>query len=244
MKFLKNKLSLFNLAGIAVLSAMLMISSCSDDDDNSGPEQQAKVKVINGIYDNPDYIIKVNGTDLSSTPLAYRKSTDYVSVSTNNPELVVTEQSSNKVVLTSKLAVAPGTNTSIYLEAASATEPAGSFQIDDDLTTVTAKKAKIRFVNVSPDGGSLDLLLNGQAVATSATGIAPKKASPFIEIDPVAGATFSLRQTGTDNILATVPNVNVEEGQFTTLWAVGTQSLSANPAAKLAVGVIVNKSAK
>lgn len=241
MKFLKNKLSPVNLAGIAVLSVMLIISSCSDDDNHPGSEQQAKVKVINGIFDNPDYIVRVNGTALGSTALAYRKSTDYTTVPANNAELVVTEQSTSKVVLTSKLALADASTASVYLVPASASAAASTFVVQDDLGAVAAKKAKIRFVNVSPDAGSLDLLLNGQPVASS-TGIAFKAASAFVEIDPVAGATFSLRQTGTDTIVASVPNVSVEEGQFTTLWAVGPKGVTAS--AQLALGVIVNKTAK
>ena len=67
-----------------------------------------------------------------------------------------------------------------------------------------------------------------------------------MEIEPVAGATFALRETGTKNIVASTTNVNVPEGQFTTLWGVGpqTRKVAESAAPQLALGVIVNKPGK
>lgn len=242
MNFSKNNFPFFKLAGVAVLLTTVIIGSSWKHDDGFPPSRQAKVKVINGIFNRPGYVIKVNGKELNTAPLAYRKSTAYTEVPASNTALLVTEQSSKNVVISGKLNIAAGTNSSLYLVPASATSKATTLVIKDDLTTIAPGKAKIRFVNLSPDAEKLDLLLNGKSVA-STTGTGFQKFSNFVEIAPVAGATFELRETGTTNIVASATNVSVAEGQFTTLWAVGTKARSASPDAKLALGVIVNKPA-
>lgn len=243
MKVSKNNFSIFKLAGAAVLAATLMIGSACKNDDDFPPLRQAKIKVINGIFDHPAYVIKVNGKELSNAALAYRKSTDYTAVPASTQIITVTEQGSSSVVLTSRLKVAAGTSASFYLVPQTAASKATGLLIPDDLSTIAEKKAKIRFVNLSPDAGKLDLLVNGKEVK-STNGTAFLKFTDFVEIEPVAGATLELRETGTQNIVATNTNVTVPEGQFTTLWGVGTKKVAASAASKLALGVIVNKPAQ
>jgi len=239
MKVSKNNFSFFKLAGVAVLVITLMIGSACKNDDDIPPLRQAKVKVINGIYDNPGYVIKVNGKILSSTPLAYRKSTAYTAIPASGQVLTATEQGTNNVVVSSKLKIAEGTSASFYLVPQTATSKATSFLIADDLNNVTANKAKVRFVNLSPDSENLDLLVNGKTVKT-ATGIGFKEATSFVEIDPVQGATFEIRKTGTDQILAKSAAVDVKEGQFTTLWSVGPP-VQTKRGTQIALGVINNQ---
>jgi hypothetical protein len=245
MKFSTKNLSLFKMAGAAVLVTTLIAVSSFRNDNGLLALRQANVKVINGIFNNPSYVIKVNGKAVSKTPLAYRKSTEYTAIPASGQVITVTEQGTNKVLLASKLKIAAGASASFYLVPQTATSKATSLLIPDDLTTIAPKKAKIRFVNLSPDAGSLDLLVNGKAVA-STVGTEFKEFSDFVEIEPVAGATFALRETGTKNIVASNTNVSIAEGQFTTLWGVGTQTKVAesSAASQLALGVIVNKPGK
>ncbi|MCX2480995.1 DUF4397 domain-containing protein [Pedobacter sp. MC2016-15] len=245
MKFSKKNLSLLQLSAVALLVGTVIIGSSFRNDTDLLSLKQAKVKVINGIFNNPAYVIKVNGKVLSSTPLAYRKSTAYTAIPSGSQTLTVTEQGSKNVILSSKLNVTAGNSASFYLVPETSTSKATGLLIPDDLATIAPKKAKIRFVNLSPDAGSLDLLINGKAVA-STVGTEFKEFSEFVEIEPVAGATFALRETGTKNIVATNKNVSVAEGQFTTLWGVGTKGKVAaqSAASQLALGVIVNKPAQ
>jgi len=241
MKVLKNKFSIFNLAGVAALSAVLFFSSCSDDDDNpSNPDQQTNVKVVNGVYDGTDLVVKLNGTQVGPKALAFKNSTDYTAVGAAKSEvtLTVTEQSTNKEILASTLSIAPKANSSLYLVPQTATSAVSTLLITDDFTAPAAGKAKVRLVNLSPDAGSVDLFLNGKAVP-SATGIAFKTASPFVEVDPATTANFELRQTGKDNVLVALPNAAVQAGEFTTLWAQGQRAVATAP--PLALGKIVNK---
>jgi hypothetical protein len=238
MKFSKKNLSIFKLAGAAVLATTLIVGSAYKDSDAPAP-RLTKVKVINGMFDNPSYVIKVNGKTLNSTPLAYRKSTEYTAIPASGQLLTVTEQGSNKVVLSSNLKIAAGTSASFYLVPQTANSKATGFIIPDDLSNIAPKKAKVRFVNLSPDSENLDLLVNGKTVKT-ATGIGFKEATSFVEIDPQQAATFEIRKSGTDQVLAKSAAVNIKEGQFTTLWSVGPP-VKSKRGTTIALGVINNQ---
>jgi hypothetical protein len=239
MKFSTKNLSIFKLTGAAILATTVIIGSAYKDDNPITAAGTAKIKVINGIFDNPSYVIKVNGKTLNSAPLAYRKSTEYAAIPASAQVLTVTEQGSNKVVLSSNLKLAAGSSASFYLVPATASAKATSFIIPDDLSTIAAKKAKVRFVNLSPDSEDLDLLVNGKTVKT-ATGIGFKEATSFVEIDPLEAATFEIRKSGTNQVLAKSATVSVKEGQFTTLWSVGPP-VKTKRGTEMALGVINNQ---
>jgi hypothetical protein len=234
MKILKNNFSLFNSAGIALLSTVLLISSCSDD---NHPEQPASLKVISGVTGDSQYLVKVNGTQLSDTALTYRKSLAYKSVVTGTAELVVTDQATGNVVSSSPLNLPPGTASSAYL-ISDATSKVSVFTIRDDFSLPTASKARIRFVNVSPTAGPLDLTISGQSTPIF-TGVTFKGATQFVDIDPAIAITFVITQTGKTEPLATLPSIPVARGTFKTLWAVNPQAISESSTVSL--GMISNK---
>lgn len=236
MKILKNNVSFFSRMSVAALSAALLISSCSKDHNS---DQNAKLKVINGVFDDPAYTVSVNGTALSSTALDFRTSTAYTSIPSGASELVVTEQATGKVVSKTQLSTAANASVSAYLAPQTSSAAKSVLVIQDDFTPPAANKAKVRFVNLSPDAGSLDLTLNGQPVP-SGTNIGFKGFSPFVEVDPSTAATLQIKQTGTGKVLATTANVAVAAGKFYTLWAVGPPVQSSVSNAALALGVINN----
>lgn len=236
MKILKNNVSFLNRMSVAALSAALLISSCSKDHNS---DQNAKLKVINGVFDDPAYTVSVNGTALSTTALDFRTSTAYTPVPAGTAELVVTEQATGKVVSKTPLNLAANASASAYLAPQTSLAAKSVLVIQDDFTPPAANKAKVRFVNLSPDAGNIDLFMNGQPVK-SETGIGFKGFSPFVEVDPAAAATFEIRQAGTGTVLSTALNVNIAAGKFTTLWAVGPPVKSQLSNASLALGVISN----
>lgn len=236
MKILKNNVSFFNTMSVAMLSAALLISSCSKDHDSG---QGAKLKVINGVFDDPAYIVTVNGVALNNTALAFRTSTAYAPVPAGQANLVVTEQATGNVVSKSTFNLSANASASAYLAPQTSLAAKSVLVIQDDFTPPAANKAKVRFVNLSPDAGNLDLTLNGQPVP-SGTGIGFKGFSPFVEVDPAASATFEIKQTSTGQVLATTPNVAIAAGKFVTLWAVGPPIKSSVSNTTLALGVINN----
>jgi hypothetical protein len=235
MKISKNNFSIFNLLGIAALSATLMISSCKDDDHVN---QQASLKAINGVPGSAQYLVKLNGTELSDTALAFRKSLAYRPVIAGPAELVVTDQSTGNVVSSSMINLAPNTTNSVYVaQDAAAASKVSVFTIKDDFSAPAAGKARVRFVNVNSVTGPLDLTINGQP-APLFTGITFKGSTAFVDIDP-GTVSFTITETGKTEPVFTLSNVVVAQGTFKTLWA--TNPVETSETTRASLGVISNK---
>jgi hypothetical protein len=90
--------------------------------------------------------------------------------------------------------------------------------LQDDLSASSAEKAFVRFINVSPDAGNLDL-----AVDSGATLIADKAfkgASEFISIDPKP-YNLVIKSKTTGEVLATLKNLTVTAGKMYSIVAAG-----------------------
>ncbi|MFC4210259.1 DUF4397 domain-containing protein [Pedobacter lithocola] len=108
--------------------------------------------------------------------------------------------------------------------------------VEDDLKAPETGKAKVRFINLSPDAAALDLAVVGKDAAL-VTGKAYKEASPFISIDPSASYTFQIKES--NNVTATLPSTKIEAGKIYTLWAKGLKSKT--DSTKFGLSILTNK---
>jgi len=79
---------------------------------------------------------------------------------------------------------------------------------------------KIRFINMSPDVGNLDLYVRGQEIKV-AENIGYKEASSFISIKAGRDLALDARPAGEKSIWASVPLINLLNGNIYTIWATG-----------------------
>ncbi|GGI24707.1 DUF4397 domain-containing protein [Pedobacter mendelii] len=108
--------------------------------------------------------------------------------------------------------------------------------VEDDLKAPETGKAKIRFINLSPDAAALDLAVVGKDAAL-VTAKAYKEASPFISIDPSASYTFQIKESNA--VTATLPDTKIEAGKIYTLWAKGLKSKT--DSTKFGLSILTNK---
>lgn len=95
--------------------------------------------------------------------------------------------------------------------------------LEDDLAKPATGKAKIRFVNLSPDGGSLSLNVGG-AATDLATNKAFKEFSTFEAVDATQSVTLNIKNTTSGAIEATIPGVKLEDGKIYTVYAKGLKA--------------------
>jgi hypothetical protein len=102
----------------------------------------------------------------------------------------------------------------------------------DTATVTTVGRGKIRFVNASPGATTFDITANG-TVAFS--GIAFKKATPFIELPP-GNYDFKAYPTGLPtNVQSDLPGVTVQDGKIYTLYCRGIVGRTDSAAYTLAI---------
>lgn len=92
--------------------------------------------------------------------------------------------------------------------------------IRDSLTSPAAGKAKIRFINLSPDAGALSLTTASDSLLFNTT--AYKVHTAFSDITGNKTYTFKIKNNGTDK--ATRQNVEIKTGRVYTIWAKGIEN--------------------
>jgi hypothetical protein len=90
--------------------------------------------------------------------------------------------------------------------------------VQDDLSLTSAEKAFVRFINLSPDAGSLDLAISGGAVLVGDKAF--KSASDFISAD-AKPYTLELKSKQSGAVLATIKDVTLTAGKMYTVVAGG-----------------------
>jgi hypothetical protein len=179
------------------------------------------VNVVNATIGLPQVTFFINRGRIEGDPLKFTDETGYFITLPGAKDFDVMADGILDYVLKSNVTFKQNTYHSIFIvgEAGSL----GTLFTEDDLTNPPAGKAKVRFVHVSPDGGSLVLgLKNG-------TNLFPeqqfKSASQFITMDP---GVYDLQLKTATGTVIVERNVTVAPGSIYTVWAKGMKGGTAN----------------
>ena len=106
--------------------------------------------------------------------------------------------------------------------------------LKDDLAKPTSGKAKIRFVNLSPDASALNLAIDGQTTNLFTNKIF-KEYTTFDEITAADKVTFHVKNNATGAVEATLSDVKIEDGKIYTIYAKGLKANTDNTKFGLAI---------
>jgi len=191
------------------------------------------VTLIQASPGEPPLNFYINGNKVNAIPITYGDDLDYFRVFSGNRTANFYDLSMN-TVLSAPLNVAPNTAYSVFL-ANVATKPE-IVLLTDTLNKPSAGNASVRFVNLSPDAPAVDLVVQGGAIISSNKSF--KGYSSFVSIPGKSDYTFEIRKSGTNTVLATLPNVGIASGYVYTIWFHGLAS--GTGADKLSAGLITN----
>ena len=93
--------------------------------------------------------------------------------------------------------------------------------IQDDLSLTSSEKGFIRFINLSPDAGALDLSVTGGT--NLATDKSYKSATEFLSVD-AKPYSFELKDKVSGQVIATLKDVTITAGKMYTIVAAGMLS--------------------
>jgi len=227
-------------AGISwmlICASLVFVLSCDPNDgEQIQPSPVAYVSIYNASPDAPDLNIMVDNRQLNTYPFEYSDNTGYLRFYTGDRNLKFGPyQASNAVV-----------DTTVTLE----NEKAYSIFVVDDFTKASllvlndnseapaAGKAKVRFVNLSPDGSAVQLKVKGESTSlTQDEGF--KGATDYFEVD---AKTFDFEVVSPDATMAKleIPSVELQEGWFYTILVKGYTTPPAGNTNVLSAEVLVN----
>jgi len=205
----KGLLTMFALTGL------FTFTSCSKDDDTN-VEPDATVRIINVLPDAGPVDVYNGSSKLNASVINYGDATGYMNVKEGDATFDFKSTVTGNTVLSAPVKFKGG-NYSLFAAGETDGNSTVGILAEDDLSTPSANKVRIRFVHASSDAPAVNVLLNDAAVYTGTT---YKTATEFKEVD--AGTyTVKLNNSSSGETAITQENVVLAAGKIYTVIAQG-----------------------
>lgn len=218
MKF-NTRLSLKNpgrsFVMIALLGAALSFSSCKTDVEQ--PQEVAALSITNAAPALASLDFVVEGTKVNNTPLLFGQNIDYVRAYPGKRNgAVYAAGTTTKSLYSANFNLTARAYHSLYIL------PQGDslsyLLVMDEFKVPATDKAQVRFANLSPNSPSYNLELQGDT--TTFSDRAYKTLTPYKYVKPAIFKVL-LRNKTTNEIVASVENVELKANRYYTIWAKG-----------------------
>jgi hypothetical protein len=206
--------------GVAALAATALLLGCSDDD-KTGPNGTAQVRVVHGSPDAPAVDVLVDGKEVLSD-VTYQQSSPYLSVPAGTRNIRVNAANSSTMVINANAAVTKDyAYTVIATNLLAAIEP---LVLEDDLTAPAAGNIKLRLVHGAPNVGEVDIYItapgaNLNTKTPDLTAVPFKGQSGYLEV-PAGNYQVRITPTGTKTVAIDTGALTLAAGQIRTAIAV------------------------
>ncbi|MCD0489747.1 DUF4397 domain-containing protein [Pedobacter sp. MC2016-14] len=212
-------------AGIAIL-----FNACKQDDVVYTPTIAA-LSIVNASPNSPSLDFYIDNQRVNTNGLLFGDKIEYQRAYQGNRNTSVAVTGAQTPLITKTINLVAAQYHSLYIVGNQ--ESLDYVLLKDDETDPAATKAKVRFVNLSPDAPALNLEVVGDA--TPFTDLAYKAFTPFKDVTP-ATATLKLTNKTTGALVATLENVELKKGKTYTIWAKGLVTTTVD-AQKLSIKV-------
>jgi hypothetical protein len=229
--FKKHKTLPFLIITFSLL--LFSLSSClKNDRDNE--TIGAALTVINGAPDAPAFDFILNGDFLFGN-VPYETRILYFSLFPGTYQASFYKyQTFTNPLLTTNITLAEGKYHSLFL-AGTVADSLSSLLIEDDLTKPKTGTAKVRFINLSPNAGSLNFSIVADSLFTS-----QKQFKQYTDFHEIPAGNYNARfESSIDTIADFTFDLKLEEGKIYTVWARGLVNAS-NENQKFENGLIVH----
>lgn len=231
------KTSLRTKTLIAGLFITLGLSSCMKNNDNNTPIYISGVSLVHASPTTEKLDVYINNTKASVENFAFGTKMDYLNAYSGDRQFTVAKKGEPEKLTSKVLKLEPQLGYTVFL--VDRLETVDFLSLKDNLLKPDEGKAKVRFVNLSPDGGALTLTVAGAATDVAANK-SFKEFSDFENITPGDKITFNLKSVASGNVDATLADVKIEAGKIYTLYAKGLKS-STDAETKFAAAIFTHK---
>jgi hypothetical protein len=228
----KKCMQLFIVPGAIVL----LLSSCLKDHNTYYSPPVAYLAFVQASTDEPPINFLLNSDIVNYYPIQYGDHFGYIRAYTGLRTANFDNAYTGGQLLSDTMTLRQNVYYSLFL-ANSAAHPQ-TLLLTDTLNQPTMGNATVRFVNLSPDAGSVDLQLKG----TNTTTIANKSFtghSGYVAVSAGLSYNLQVNTNGTSTVLASLANVNFNAGGVYTIWLYGLKTTT-TAADNLAIGVMTN----
>ena len=220
---------------IAAIAVTTLLGSCMKDDEVRPQQPVAGLSIIQASPTTENLDVYVDATR-AVLDLPYAKKIDYLNLYPGNRKISIKRTGSQTDLLAQELTLKDYIGYSLFV--IDKLETVKFLFLEDDLAAPATGKAKVRFVNLSPDAPALNLAIAGKETDL-VTNKLFKEYSTFIEIDAAEKVTFNVKNKETGAPETSIADVKVQAGGIYTIWVKGLKSATDDK--KLGVAVFQHK---
>lgn len=214
---------------------VLVMSACLDDDD---PQNQvapvAYVAIYHASPNAPELDVIVDERPVNR--LEFTDYTGYLNFYTGERNFKINPFNASNSLVDTTITFRDGAFYSLFI--VNNLPNVEALAVRDSASAPSEGKAKVRFINLSPDAGSLQVTANDKDSSIFDAGDF-KQPSNFVEMD-AASSSFVLKPAGSSDELVTVPDIELRPGRFYTIIARGFANPPAGNNNELSLEVITN----
>jgi Domain of unknown function (DUF4397) len=203
-----------------LLAATALTTAC-DDDDNTGPEGEARVRVVHASPDAPSVDVLLDDAEvLSDVP--YLAASDYLAASAGDHNLKVNAAGTATTVIDADVTLADGTDYTVI--ASGLVAEITPIVLVDDNSTPAAGNARVRAIHGAPSAPAVDIYVTApgadlEAAVHVLTGVAFGDVADYLEV-PAGDYQVRVTPAGTKVVAIDSGSLTLESGQVRTAIAV------------------------
>lgn len=203
-----------------LLAATALTAAC-DDDDNTGPEGEARVRVVHASPDAPNVDVLLDDAEvLSDVP--YLASSDYLAASAGDHNLKVNAAGTATTAIEADVTLADGTDYTVI--ASGLVAEVTPIVLVDDNSTPAAGNARVRAIHGAPSAPAVDIYVTApgadlEAAVPVLTGVAFGDVADYLEV-PAGDYQVRVTPAGTKTVAIDSGALALESGQVRTAIAV------------------------
>jgi hypothetical protein len=204
-----------------LLAASALTAACSDDDNNSGPEGQARVRVVHASPDAPAVDVLVDDAAALSN-VGYLTASDYVELADGAHNVKVNAAGTSTTVIDADVDLADGTDYTVI--ASGLLEAIQPIVLEDDNSTPAAGTARVRAIHGAPSAPAVDVYVTApgadlEAASPALSNVAFGDVADYLEV-PAGDYQVRVTPAGTKTVVIDSGALTLTSGQVRTAIAV------------------------
>jgi Domain of unknown function (DUF4397) len=206
---------------LTLLLAATALTAACDDDDNTGPEGEARVRVVHASPDAPNVDVLLDENEVLSD-VAYLEASDYLEASAGGHNVKVNAAGTATTVIDTNVTLADGADYTV-IAAGLAAEITPIVLLDDN-STPEAGNARVRAIHGAPGAPAVDVYVTapGADIETVLPALNDVEFGDVADYLEVPAGDYQIRVTlaGTKVVAIDSGPLTLESGQVRTAIAV------------------------
>ena len=204
-----------------LLAASALTAACSDDDNNTGPDGQARVRVVHASPDAPAVDVLVDDATALST-VSYLTASDYLELADGAHNLKVNAAGTTATVIDADVDLTDGTDYTVIASGLVASiQP---IVLQDDNSTPPAGTVRVRAIHGAPSAPAVDVYVTApgadlEAASPALSNVAFGDVSDYLEV-PAGDYQVRVTPAGTKTVVIDSGALTLTSGQVRTAIAV------------------------